>query len=423
MITTFSDALYDHLVPVFGEGDAVNRTRFAQGALPVPIAHFLEQSLDNRIERETAGLAAIATGWVDPGQDELRIGREAYVRLLARHAHFPPEDWTRELRQATIVVSSHLVRPVSTIVHFVFSSDHDELPAADAARRLEYFVAYSYLKTALSAWIQRHGKERLTRGQLHDLLSHVDRAMTADWSPEEWSNALGPLDRLGRDAGYRGIPVPLVEAFFDAKDNHVMGARLRSWAASSGSGTVASDELARILEPPRDPAPTPSASLERSVQPPSAAAPHPAFPVDQTGVSQEVAAGDDPDGQPLWKQFAGRVAPPKPSIPNPGEGGVPLWKRFRTVLDEVAEPTGLAALEQDLLGDASERRAEFVRDLFDGSIEAYGRVLGALKQSRGWPEASRLLADEVFRKYKVDIYSPTAVAFTDAIEARFRPGR
>lgn len=423
MITTFSDALYDRLASIVGEGEAVDRNRFAHGALPVPIAHFLEHSLDHRIERETEGLADVATGWIDPDRDELRIGRQAFVRLLARHAHFPAEEWPRELRQATIVVSSHLVRPVSTIVHFTFSTNHDELPAAEVARRIEYFVAYSYLKTALSAWIQRHGKERITRGQLHDLLTHVDRAMTTDWSPEEWSNALGPLDRLGRDAGYRGIPVPLVEAFFDAKDNHVMGARLRSWAASSGSRTVASDELARILEPVREPVPAPSGSPDRTVQPPTVAAPHPDTHVNRTPTTQTAAESADSTVQPLWKQFAGRAAHPKPAALPPGEEGVPLWRRFRNVLDEAAEPTGLAALEQDLLGDAADRRAEFVRDLFGGSNEAYGRVLGALRQSRGWPEASRLLADEVFRKYKVDIYSPTAVAFTNAVEARFGPAR
>lgn len=403
MITPFSDALFEQISREVPGSGPVDRARLER--LPVPIAHFLDRALDRRVERACEPLSGVADGWVDPRQEEVRLAREAYVRVLARHARFPAAEWPEALRQAGFQVVSHLVRPVQTLVQFLFGDETDELPAAEVERRAEWFLAYSYLRTALSAYVEKHGSARLSRRKVGDLLAHVDRAMTEDWEPGDWSNALAPLDRLSREAGFRGIPLPLVEAYFEAKDRSDLGARVRSWALAHRTDHIPSDDLTRALLPP-EPTPPPR--------------PAPADP--ETGQASAPVAAAAGDPVPLWKQFAGRPAHPaaEPAAPEPH---LPLWKKFRAAADDAPESGALAALERDLLGDAADRRAEFVRDLFAGSSEDYGRLLGALRQARGWPEASHLLADEVFRRHRVDIYSPTAVAFTNAVEARFRSPR
>ncbi len=168
-------------------------------------------------------------------------------------------------------------------------------------------------------------------------------------------------------------------------------------------------------------------------------------------------------------------SPSSPSGPPPAHGeeegdrAVPLWMRFRkpsdTPLGETLtasresarspdlprgsraedlgsrvlgdsvqrmpagqKPTGqdpvyrpLEVIERALFGPSDpERRRWFVQQLFGDSEENYTEVLRAIHSSESWPEASRVIARDVFRRHNVNIYSEPAVAFTDAVEAYFR---
>lgn len=407
MLTTFSDALYDRLIAAFPATGPVDRARLGQG-MPVPIFHFLEQTIERRIELEGEKVREVAAGWADHDLEELRLGREAYLRLVARHAHFPAEEWPRALRQASLLVTSHLVRPVPTLVHFIFGDDDSELPAPDVERRVGYFVAYSYLKTAVDAYLERHGQTLVRRRHLSDILTHIDRAMTADHTAADWIRTLAPLQRLAASAGFDGIPLQLLETYFDAKEAHALSARIRAWARHADRRTLSAVELETALAPEAV-EPVSSRPVQNVVQ----------APRERTDTTESVASGA-PAAVPLWKRFA-KDEPVIPDDDGPApDSSEPLWKKFRSTLGETIEPTALKVLEREVLGEVSGMRREFVTQLFGGSEEAYGRLLGAVRTARDWPEASRLLAEEVFRKFKVDIYGKTAVEFTNAVEARFR---
>ncbi|MEM8599909.1 MAG: hypothetical protein AAGF99_08310 [Bacteroidota bacterium] len=171
------------------------------------------------------------------------------------------------------------------------------------------------------------------------------------------------------------------------------------------------------------------------------------------------------DDQPLWTRYA---APPTPSVndqfatpeeasasaPEEGDDDVPLWRRFFTGGDsgptvpetEAEEPTGvfsdepvpsetvpvetatsdpddIAALEKRLLGPAAEQRSWFVAQLTEGDEDAYDATLRALDAAQSWTEASQIIARDIFRRYRVNIYSAPAIAFTDAVETHFRTQR
>jgi len=160
---------------------------------------------------------------------------------------------------------------------------------------------------------------------------------------------------------------------------------------------------------------------------------------------------DDETPQPLWKRFTKDVTGPtvETSIPasaSPPEpeyeesvsheqGEPPIWRRFFGGLrggrsdqsvEVVEEPslTGspLERLEKQVLGaSAARQRRRFVRDLFGGDEGDYAAVLARIDDVDTWSEASQIIARDVFRKHQVDIYSATAVAFTDAVSARFEP--
>lgn len=189
-------------------------------------------------------------------------------------------------------------------------------------------------------------------------------------------------------------------------------------------------------EPPSD-EPAPEAAREERPPDPAAAAEDRAAPN---------RADEEDEPQPLWKRFAAGHAQPSPvplspAPPPPPRSRAeaeadaearPLWQRFLAGLRAPASPDTpvpqptegdtdhLEALERRVLGPtAARRRRRFVRDLFGGDEAAYAATLARLDAAPSWTEASRIIAEDVFRAHGVDIYAETAVTFTDAVQARF----
>ena len=77
------------------------------------------------------------------------------------------------------------------------------------------------------------------------------------------------------------------------------------------------------------------------------------------------------------------------------------------------DPIGL------VLGASTNRKADFVRKLFNSDEQAFDQVIRALAVAPDWSTASEIIAQRVFRPFKVDIYSPIAVEFTNAVESRY----
>ena len=83
-------------------------------------------------------------------------------------------------------------------------------------------------------------------------------------------------------------------------------------------------------------------------------------------------------------------------------------------------PTELARLEEAVLGEAGTGlRAMFVNHLFARSLDTYEQVLRRLHATASWSDASKIIAEDVFRTFKVNIYSDPAILFTDTVEAGY----
>ncbi len=141
--------------------------------------------------------------------------------------------------------------------------------------------------------------------------------------------------------------------------------------------------------------------------------------------------------QPLWAQFRRdreeRVSdavtrdeePSGADVAAPKESAEP--PSSRTSSSGSSAPStpqfedGLEALEREILGTTDPpHRAVYVRQLFNGDKTAYRQVLQRLRSADSWGEASEIIASDIFRTYKVNIYSDAAVHFTNAVESRFR---
>ena len=177
------------------------------------------------------------------------------------------------------------------------------------------------------------------------------------------------------------------------------------------------------------------------------------------------SAADENGSVPLWKQFQGERSRSTRRGDAENRPETPLWARFQS--DDASEPDsapapsgrggaassrpggestagadgsegaasrstrpaaapadqieGLEQLEQSVLGERRPpQRSMYVRQLFNGSAAEYQRVLRRLEGCDDWSRASQIIAQDIFRKHKVNIYSDAAVRFTNAVESRFR---
>jgi hypothetical protein len=173
--------------------------------------------------------------------------------------------------------------------------------------------------------------------------------------------------------------------------------------------------LASLTAPPPAPAPAPAVRAAPETPPP------PSTPA--------ATPEESPSSLPLWKRFQQRTDD-SPATPSADDAAQPLWKSFKKDAPAPApEAAGSSPIpvreaprlenQHVVLGTAVRHRERFIRDLFDGDEVAFRSVMASLADAPDWATASATIANEVFRPYRIDIYSATAVDFTNAVEARY----
>ncbi|OZC04340.1 hypothetical protein [Rubricoccus marinus] len=128
------------------------------------------------------------------------------------------------------------------------------------------------------------------------------------------------------------------------------------------------------------------------------------------GTDAPLATPEPASADPLWKRFAQGGTPEAP----------PPAPTLHDAMTTPAPDAPLEAHEAAVLGEAAENRDWYTENLFGGDPAAYARVLAQLSNSSSWTDATQIIGREVFRRYKVNIYSEPAVSFTEAVESRLR---
>lgn len=402
------------------DGSAIQHSR-----LPHGVQHFLLRTLERRANLEAERTFHAAGPWFNQDHADFHALMHETAHRLTQLARFPAEEWPRAAKQAAENVLDFLVEPASTLARFVFSGESETVPAAALRRRAGYFIWYPYMGKAVDAWLSRRERERVDRTEFEATMVHLDRRLTADYDTEDWMELLTPLADLMQFAGIQpaGLPVAMVVRFFESKDQAAAAAAIAAAARRHRADMITLSSLRSVLESVAAPQPVPA---------PPAPAPPPVIPTpaapDPAPEAPPVADSASP--LPLWKRFQQRTDTPEPAQQGSEESPQPLWKSFNK--DQSApkpEPAGSPPIpvreaprlenQHVVLGTAVRHRERFIRDLFGGDESAYRSVMASLAESPDWATASAVIADEVFRPNRIDIYSSTAVDFTNAVEARY----
>jgi hypothetical protein len=430
---------------------AITRASLDEVELPAALIDYLDALLSREGERIADAIKSRRDPWVSENVDVSRA-RTALAVAASRNAQVPERDRDAVLGDATSMVTRYLVRPARTLVELIFADDDDELAVEEVADRMELLRSYPYFDDVLKHYFEDKEIKHVDRARLDAVLHRIDRQMTSDFTPEEWTQVMTPLyEMFAVSEEYRaGIPVRILQEYFREKE---AGESLERLSRLSPDDLVSSMQLKEILESPMvEPAPEPEPE------------PLPVAPPKPRPITEAPAQTSEPAGPvPLWKQFQGggpaRPAPEprretpvaRPSEPAPSGPPAPLWQQFRAGGPEPGrmntpppnpereapashskpeqtpkpvptrnEPASLADLESDVLGPRGRKnRKMFVRQLFGGDEDEYRQALEGIARSTSWANASQFIAREVFRKHEVNIYDDAAIAFTDLVEERF----
>ena len=474
MPSTLADPLYERLLDAFPARRAYTRADWPEDGMPGPVRHFLEQLLQHHSRREARRLRRARTEWVDYDHPEVEEAVRAFFDAVEAHTQIPADAWPDALQQATRHTTAYLVRPVPTLTRFVYGEQAEPLALDAVDRRMRFFGPYAYLRKAVQAYARERNLDAFGPDRFETFLYQFDERMTGDFEAARWVSLLEPLFETARWAtDAREVPVRLLRTFFSEKKASTIEQALAR-AAREGHDALGPTALRRLIT-----STTTDAEASAPDGPPTGDAPP--LPDDVTPDRDEGPADDDmwgvqgaarPAGQgdeaaastdgadgegatPLWQQFQqGRTRSASAPSESAGDGGgsgdddAPLWSQFRQGggraasaaegADGASGTSGgaagsgggngtpergpdLQALEQEIMGTSHPpHRSVYIRQLFDGDEDAYRAVLQRLRTADSWSEASDIIASDVFRQHKVNIYSDAAVHFTNAIEERFR---
>ena len=478
-----ADPLYEHLLDAFPATRAYTRADWDAAAMPDPVAHFLGQLLRHHSRREARRLRRARTKWVNYDHPDMETAVRTFFEAVEAHTQVPADEWEDTLRRATYHATAHLVRPVPVLADFVYAEQQAELRLPEVLWRMTFFGPYAYLREAVQAFAEKRDLDVLGPDRFERFLRRIDERITSGYDADRWLRLLDPLFATARRAaGREQVPVSLLRTFFAEKDRDDVEQRLRAYA-DEGHGHVTPRALHRLIEetetgsasrssqeapsPATDPSastpdpgpPEPPSSSPSSSSPPSSAPPSDeeiwgvAGAARPEGNDAPEPSADEREDVPLWKQFQqGRTDAAAGSERNDGKSGgdrrqEPLWARFRQGSDErlseavagarnagasgpAASSSGSSAggqndelerLERAVLGRVKpSHRGVYIQQLFGGDETNYRQVLRRLADADSWGEASQLIASDIFRAHKVNIYSDAAVHFTNAVEDRFR---
>jgi len=433
MSLAIADTLFQHLIAAFPPDRPYTRADFEREPMPALMAYFLAQTLQRRFDLEVEQLRAVRSNWFDYDHPEVQETHKVLIVALLQHARIPREEWTRTLEQTVQRVMAYLVRPVPTLVGFIFNEASEPLPAHVIYRRLGYFAAYPYLRTAVEAYFERKDETEIDRSRFSRLLQRVDRQIHAGYTAGQWLQLMAPLFEIAAYLTPSGnLPASVLRTFFEEKEaasalyqideavaRGVKGfseetlRELFDYIPSSAAGAEAD------LFDPAMPESIPNAS-PISASPVSSLPGSPA-PVPEVPIAEPPNSGEEDASVPLWKRYMNDApAPLSHDVQTQDEPETrPLWMQYHSGTE--APTSDLTSLEVSILGDQT-NRDRFVQNLFSGSAEEYERVLRRLHTAPTWTQASQIIAQDVFKTHQVNIYSPPAIAFTNAVEARYRQG-
>lgn len=119
---------------------------------------------------------------------------------------------------------------------------------------------------------------------------------------------------------------------------------------------------------------------------------------------------------PMWKTFS-RDDDENVAIPHEEKEGKEEKESFMRI--KMFEPPVPENAAEDLKNRLADEKTNYIKELFSEDEPAYEYAIEHISKFRNWREAGKYLTNEIFRRNTIDMYSDTAVDFTDRLHKYF----
>ena len=450
MLDSTIETLHAELSTRYPSSGSYSRSDIESSDLPEIVSSCLLADLRRAAARELQGHHPARFKWVDGENSDVEARFAAFSEAVLEQARVPADEWNFLIMRAVTAVVNAAASPREALVDHVFGAREPILQKDEVVSRVLGFAAHDDLRDAIVDSLSRRDVENLTPARFGSIVEKVDDLRTDGFGPEEWLEELKPVYALLEALQVEPkLPAGDIGTFLSARGCE---AEARCFSRSEAKHLTLSEAKSLL------------GSATEDVEKGEFGALLTFF--DSANNKADVPKGkdDDDDAVPLWKRFqknlnapmgsqgqhqvqrtraeAAKPERPKPratakSKPVPPAGArpvarkgsdkavntqQPLWQQYHS--GGAASQAGMPnprELELSVLGEeAARHRNAFITELFQGKEESYLEILLELSRAGNWSEASRVIAEDVFKKYKVNIYSEPAVTFTNAVEARYR---
>ncbi len=366
--------------------------------VPSSFKKFAEAQVDEIIDDEDLGKPK--TGKIDMSSSEIQTLFREIHHAIKTSFSFSREDFLDMAGKSSKFLFNYVIRPKWTLEKFLFKGE-DEISRLNFLRAERYLSDYPYYPKAVIEYMEFQKKDSIDLQSWRKLHAKMDEHLlsTLPGSAESLTKSL--LELFEFATGYPKIPIDAVSLFLRDKSADEMVDRVEFAKEIKGVRFLDHHELASILL-------ASATDVTQSVQ-----LSHPSTtPASEPRPAVEKLADDTNDSG----SDPGRIGENKGSILEAPL--TPTTVDFNLPSNSVVkvEPPAKLPSVRTLLSPKDE--AKIIKKMFHGSRSLYHIAIHKLDESPDWKTASRIV-EGIFIENRIDPYSKFAVAFTDAINAKF----
>ena len=423
---------------IIGRDERVSLQEIKKRDIPSFIKNYFDRESEKWIREESSMF--LSSGRFNYDLPEIRKKFDELYELLKNTAIFSRAKLHRVMEQAVKLQSNFLIQPQRTMVQFIFRDD-DVITPAEVMDSMKYFLDYEYYYKALEQFFKTNTMETISRTKFKSFIQQLDEmALSQDKSGAAVNMAqviLGFLN-LGRDQQTDLLDTEiLINAYQDRNLPDFVNAMKN--AQSKGKDKIPVSHLAEMLKSFLETGDIEPKIVKEAPKAAEVAKYEEKKEVVSTknlsnlvsqieDVKEEDQAADvssffeEEEEEDI--QLPAQMPPPEVKAevkPAAAATTADTASAAHQLAEHLARQMGQAEVLEDLnkLIEDKDKKL-YIKKLFKKKDKEFFQLLANLNAATNWKDANNLI-DDTFYALEVNPYQKEAIAFTDAVYARYFP--
>jgi len=175
------------------------------------IPEFVIQRVEIEIYRNlNESIVPPDSDWADMTTIEVEEAWEMFINAIVAEVRMPAAHASSVFETSIADVIEMIIKPIQSIPDILFGTE-TELSRIEILKRCKFITVNSHLSDAVIRYMDRKGKERITRDQCYKIVKLIDNRLTQNFNSMNWAQLLQPLFLL---AGPK-VDSELLRIFFE----------------------------------------------------------------------------------------------------------------------------------------------------------------------------------------------------------------